>query len=289
MASIQSTALNGLEAIRIRTSLAEARIAMHGAHVTHFEPSGEQPVLFLSRASHFAIGKAIRGGVPVIFPWFGPRSGHPQSPSHGFGRTRLWTLEAAEELPSGEVTVMLRLDADAASQAVWPGAWTLRHRVTVGRTLTMALELENCGDAPLVYEDALHTYIAVSEVQQVEVLGLEGGDYLDKTEGQRRKQQPMAPVRFTGEVDRTYLNTPPRATIVDPGWQRRIVVEKEGAGSTVVWNPWIEKAAALADLGDQEWTQFVCVETGNIADNTITLAPGAVHTSTTRVWSEALA
>jgi len=273
--------IGGLRRLEITTEHAFAEIYLHGAHVAQFAVrrqtvgSGYEPVLFLSARSHFADGKPIRGGVPVIFPWFGPREGHPEAPMHGFARTRSWELETVTEQPDGAIAVVLRLEPSDATRALWPEParashspeWVLRHRITVGAALTMELEIQNNGPAPLRCEEALHTYFCVSDVRQISVTGLEGAEYLDKADGMRRKRQPLEPIRFTQETDRTYVNTTSHCEIDDPGLNRRILIEKHGSGGTVVWNPWVAKAQAMADFGDDEWPFMVCVETGNMADN----------------------
>jgi len=285
-----STGPGGLPRYEITTPLAQAHVYLHGAHVSHFAPAGQPPVLFMSAQSWFQGGKPIRGGVPVIFPWFGPRQGHPESPAHGFARTRAWTAESIHQQPDGNVGLVLRLESDVETRALWgePHDWVLRHRITVGTTLTMELEIENRGAAPFQCEEALHTYFSVSEAGSITVRGLENAEYYDKADGMRRKRQDNEPIRFTAETDRTYVNTAGACAIDDPGLRRRIFIEKAHSDSTVVWNPWIAKAQSMADFGDAEWPGMVCVETGNVADNTLEIAPGAKHVTRTLVRCEAL-
>ncbi len=277
-----------LPRFEIATPLAEARIYLHGAHVAHFAPAGETALIFMSAKSHFLPGKAIRGGVPVIFPWFGPHPTNKTFPQHGFARARSWTPESVSELPGGEIAVVLRLEPDDDSCALWPegGDWVLRHKITVGTALAMELEIENRGLAPIRCEEALHSYFSVSDVRNIEVRGLEGAEYIDKTDALRRKRQGMEPIRFTSETDRTYVNTASVCIIDDPGLRRRIVIERTGSQSAIVWNPWIEKAHGMVDFGDGEWPQMVCVETGNAADNTLEIAVGAAHVTKTTVRAE---
>jgi glucose-6-phosphate 1-epimerase len=267
----------GLVRLAVATRLASAHIYLHGAHVTHFQPARQTPVLFMSESSHFAPGKPIRGGVPVIFPWFGPRAGHPDAPMHGFARTMEWEVESVESWVDQVVTVVLRLAADEQTHAAWPHDFVLRHRITIGHRLEMALEVENWSGAPLVFEEALHTYLAVRDVQHVTVAGLDGGEYLDKTDAFRRKTQEAGPIRLAAETDRIYLHTRAACLVSDPAADRRLRVEKDGSDTTVLWNPWIEKAAALADFGNDEWPQMLCVETANAAENAVTLAHGETH------------
>ncbi|MEO5924268.1 MAG: D-hexose-6-phosphate mutarotase [Bryobacteraceae bacterium] len=259
-----------MEPIRISTPLAEAELYSYGAHLARWTPRGHRPVLYLSPRSLFTPGKGIRGGVPIIFPWFGPKEG---AAAHGFARTSEWSVESQRTLEDGRVEIALVLA-------------NVRFRLTIGLELKMELETTNVGKDVLVFEEALHTYFTVGDVEQVTVAGLEGAEYLDKTDDYQRKRQAEEPIRFDRETDRTYVNTRSTCTILDPSWERRIVVEKSGSASTVVWNPWIEKAMAMSDMEPDGWKQMVCVETGNIGENAVRLAPGESHTMTATIRVE---
>jgi glucose-6-phosphate 1-epimerase len=278
------SAEGGLRRAVLRTPEGEAHVYLHGAHVTHWQPRGHAPVLFMSAHSRFASDAALRGGVPVIFPWFGPRAGDARSPAHGFARRRPWRLER-----EGSHDVVLALDADSDSRAVWPHDFALRLHVEVGAQLTMTLAVSNTSPAPWTYEEALHTYIAVGDVSAATVSGLEGAAYLDKTDSMARKRHPQAPMRITGEVDRIVDGHAGACVVHDPVLDRRVRVDKRGSATTVVWNPWTERARALPDLGDDEWRRMVCVETANTGDDAITLAPGARHEMAAIISCEALA
>ena len=271
------TGEGGLLRLAIDSPLATAHIYLHGAHVTHFQPKAAAPVLFMSRQSFFAPGKPIRGGVPLIFPWFGPRAGHPEAPAHGFARTNEWSVESLTIDGEQVVTAVFQLGASDQTRAAWPHDFSLRFRVVVGRTLTMTLETENTGDAPFTFEDALHTYFTVRDVRETATTGLENTDYLDKTNGMQRQPQGPEPIRITQETDRLYEGTHTTCALDDVGLKRRITIEKSGSQTTVVWNPWIAKAAAMPDFGDDEWPAMLCIETANASANAITLAPGQTH------------
>lgn len=266
----------GLVVIDLSPALAKAQIYLHGAHVTSFQPSGAQPVLFLSRRSQFEKDKPIRGGVPVIFPWFGPREGHLQSAAHGFARTLPWEVESLSCADGASVDLVLALKSDETTRAIWPHDFVLRHRISVGSELSMTLEVVNRSDAPFTFEEALHTYFIISDIHRVTVTGLEGAEYLDKADGGQRKIQDHSPIQISGETDRLYLDTRTVCAVDDPGMSRSIIVEKSGSDSTVVWNPAAAKAARLTDLGD-EWPGMICIETVNAARNSVTLDAGAVH------------
>lgn len=259
----------GLMRAAIATPLAEAEVYLHGAHVTAWTPRGQRPVLFVSSRSLFAPGKAIRGGVPICFPWFGPRGEGREGPLHGFARIQEWTVESTKLHDDGRVEIVLVLA---------PEGFHLRYRVLVGGTLEMQLEVRNDSAAAVTFEEALHSYFAVGDIRQVSVSGLAGTTYIDKTDGFRRKQLGDAPLGIGKETDQVHLGTTAACVIEDAEWKRRITIEKSGSGCTVVWNPWIEKAAAMADLATEDWRGMVCVETANVMEQGVTLQPGASHT-----------
>lgn len=272
------TGTSGLISLTITAPVASGRIYLQGAHITHFQPRGAAPVLFLSTKSHFSTGKAIRGGIPVIFPWFGAHCGNPTAPAHGFARNREWEIEAVDSLPSGAVTVSMILRPDDASQTQAFGhAFLLRYRVTFGEQLELHLETENTGAANFKFEEALHTYLNVSDVREVRVEGLSGAEYLDKTEGFRQKREKSERLQLTGETDRVYLDTQSECVVDDPAAERTISIAKRGSDTTVVWNPWKDKTAALNDMEADEWLRMLCIETANTGENAVTLEPGQRH------------
>ena len=267
----------GLTRLAITSPLAEAHIYLHGGHVTHFQPRDQTPVLFLSGRSFFETGKPIRGGVPVCFPWFAARDGQPAAPAHGFARTMPWEVESLSVDGDQTVLAVLRLAANDETRAHWPHDFVLRHHITIGQRLAMMIEVENISREPFTCEAALHTYLAVADARAATVTGLENAAYRDKTDGLQTKVQPAEPLHFTGETDRIFENTRAACVLHDPSGARRITVEKSGSATTVVWNPWSEKAAAMKDFADDEWPRMACIETANAGANVITIAPGARH------------
>ena len=271
---------NGLERLAIATGRATAEVYLHGAHVTAWQPSGAEPVIWVSGDSQFHPDKPIRGGVPICFPWFSAHATDASAPMHGFARLREWTLSGADDR-GADVQVTFRLtDDDISRRSAWPHRFTADYRITVGDHLALALDVTNTGDAPLTFEAALHTYFAVKDIRQVGVTGLAGTEYLDKVEAFGRKRESDAPIRFAGETDRVYLDTESTCTIHDPGFRRRIEIAKTGSQSTIVWNPWIDKARAMADFGDDEWPSMLCIETANVRDAAVRLEPGSHHRMT---------
>jgi len=267
----------GLDRLRLEASEGEAHVFLHGGHVSHFQPKGERPVLWLSRASHFDRTHPIRGGVPVCFPWFGPNQEDSKAPMHGYARILPWDLVGVTRDASGRLEARLELTADAAARGGFGLGLGVSLSVNVGRSLRLTLVVHNAGAAPARFDEAIHSYFAVSDVAQVRVHGLEGTPYLDKTEAMARKPGAAGPIAISAETDRVYLDTTATVTIEDPGWNRRIVIAKTGSASTVLWNPWIAKARAMPDFGDDEWPRMLCVETANVGEQALTLAPGATH------------
>jgi glucose-6-phosphate 1-epimerase len=274
---------NGLEVVELVTPASTCTIALHGAQVLSFAPRDDREWLWVSDKAHFAVGKALRGGIPICFPWFGP---HPDGglPAHGFARTRVWRLSGVEALDGTRVRAELELASDADTLRVFPHAFTARLAVTAGDGLDLAFEVANTGIAPGAFEVALHTYFAVLAADAVAVKGLGGCAYADKVAGGALRRQDGTPIRFEGEVDRVYDSGGPVA-IAGPARARPIRIESSGAASTIVWNPGPAKTATLADMSPDGFNGFVCVETGNVGDRRVTLAPGARHETHVRYAS----
>ncbi|MEY4386088.1 MAG: hypothetical protein RLY20_1371 [Verrucomicrobiota bacterium] len=256
--------------VRVETVSSLAEIYLQGAHVTHFQRHGENPILFLSREAVFAAGKPIRGGVPLILPWFGPREG---SSAHGFARNENWEL--SEVGFSGDEFARLRFRLpEVRATADWP-RFVAEFEVLIGHTLEMELKVTNVDDArELPLETCLHTYFAVSDITQTTVRGLQGVKYLDALDNYREKVESPEAICVGSEVDRVYFNSPETVEIHDAAWGRVIEVDKSDSLSTVVWNPWIEKSKRLADFGDDEYLRMICIESGNIRQNSHRLKPG---------------
>jgi glucose-6-phosphate 1-epimerase len=267
----------GLQRACARGAHASAELYLQGGHLTQWQPRGGAPVLFLSRRAVYAPGKAIRGGVPLVFPWFGPHPTEPDAPMHGFARSRPWRLVTSGPAADGAIVLELALDDDEGTRARWPSTFRLRYRVTLGATLDLALEVVNTSPAAFTFEAALHTYLAVGDVTAVSISGLEDTPYIDKVDAMARKRQGPAALRLTGETDRVFLGTRAACVVADPVLGRRVVVDKTGSATTVVWNPWAAKAAGIADLEPDDWRRMVCVETANAADDAVTLDPGGRH------------
>ena len=259
--------------VRWSTETGSGAIADHGAQLLAWQPVDQEAVVWMSAHAVFREGIAIRGGVPICFPWFGPGRSGDLTPAHGFARTTLWRrLEALES--EGLVRVVHELDQGLSSAPSFDVPYRVGSTVTAGAELRMELEVENTGPAPFTFEAALHTYLAVGDVRRIRIEGLAGASFQDKVRGIESVQHGS--ITVTGEVDRVY-DSGGTVEVHDPVLGRVIHVSKTGSSSTIVWNPWVEKSHALADFGDDEWQTMVCVETANVGSHAVTVEPGEGH------------
>ncbi len=265
----------GLPLIEIDNHQARAQLSVYAGQLLSYTPQGEsEDLLFLSGQAHYHPGKAIRGGVPVCWPWFGPDPEDRGRATHGFARNRLWTLRATGSTAEGGSHVVLGMTDGEETRAIWPQAFDLELRVTVGESLQLELVSRNTGDRPYTITQALHTYFRVGDIAQVRVLGLEDADYLDKVGAGQRKTQ-HGPILIDQEVDRIYDCGAHADLVIDDGLLgRRIRIAQAGSRTAVVWNPWQAVATQMVDLADDDYRRFVCVETSNAAADVVNLAPG---------------
>jgi len=268
----------GLSRVQITGSFAKGEMFLHGAQVTSWIPAGYNEVLFVSSKSRWQEGQAIRGGIPICFPWFRAKADDPHAPAHGFVRTKMWQLESIVQNKGG-VTVSMFTESDEQTRRWLPAEFRLLHRVTFGSELSLELVCRNTGTTVLRFEGALHTYNRVADVSQARLQGLDNVHFLDNTDSNKEKTQ-RGDVVIAAQTDSAYLNTQSAVDLLDPKSQRRIRLRKANSLTTVVWNPWREGAAGLRDLGDAEWTQFLCVEASNILEAAVNLAPDEEHKMT---------
>jgi len=273
----------GLAVVRVTAQAATAEIYLHGAQVTSWcpntgKPSGADEVLFLSAQSRFQDGKAIRGGIPICFPWFRGKADDAKAPAHGVVRTKEWELTGIAQ-EGDAVTVTLATENDESGRRWWPQEFRTEYRVRVGAQLGLALTVTNMSATAMRFEEALHTYHRVGDAEKVRVTGLDGTAYLDNMDGNREKRQ-AGEVMFTAQTDNAYLDTTEALEVVDPVLGRKIRTVKGNSRTTVAWNPWREGAKALSDLGDDEWRSMACVEASNIMAYAVELGAGEKHTMT---------
>ncbi len=266
----------GLPMIEIENGLASALISLHAGQVLAFRPAeAAQDLLFLSERAYFAPGKAIKGGVPICWPWFGADPEGKGRPAHGFVRSTPWSLLATGVLDDGATRVTLGLADDDSTRALWPHRYNLRLEVTVGSHLRVELITLNREDRPFTITQALHTYFKVGDATRARVLGLEGCRYIDKAkDGHDAVITQDGPVTVSGEVNRIYQKVPPALAIEDPALGRRLRIDSENSATCIVWNPWVETARAMDDLNDEDYLSLLCVESANAADEVIEVPAG---------------
>ncbi|MDH3219772.1 MAG: D-hexose-6-phosphate mutarotase [Gammaproteobacteria bacterium] len=271
----------GLVKAVIANAHAAAEVYLHGAHVTHYQPVETGPVLWISDSAVFAAGKAIRGGVPVCWPWFGVHATNPEFPQHGFARVSEWSVVATASGTDGTTSISLVLEGDG-SLDLWPHPFRLCLAVTVGKALTLSLTARNNADVALEFGAALHSYFRVGDRDSIRISGLDGCDYLDKPDNFVSKRQ-HGDILLDGEVDRVYIETTADCRIHDPVLARRIIVGKSGSRSTVVWNPGLAGALQIPDFDDDGYRRMVCVESANAASDTRLLEPRQSHNLVQRI------
>jgi len=270
---------NDLIFMTVSNKYAGADICLYGAHVTSFRPHNTMEILYLSPDSNFEAGKPIRGGIPVCFPWFGPHKTDPEKPLHGFGRLMYWDVSEAKSLPSGDTLVKLFLHSDAETKAYWPFDFIAEMTIVVGRTLTATLNVFNSSSGSFEYSCALHSYFFLSSVGNISIEGLQGVNYYDQLQNLNLLQEEEF-LEIDHALTRHYLDTETPCVIDDPVFRRRINVGKSGSRVTTVWNPGEEACEKIADLPDDAFESFVCIEAVNAFNHSVVLAPGESHATT---------
>ncbi|MCC7147394.1 MAG: D-hexose-6-phosphate mutarotase [Phycisphaeraceae bacterium] len=291
----------GLTRAEISSPHGAAQVYLQGAHVTEYQPAGEgggrgegggEPVLFVSDKSRFEPGGPIRGGVPVCLPWFAEQHTDAKAPKHGFVRVLPWEVKDASRQADGSVRLELGFVFAPGNEIwtryapYWPWPFSATMTVTVSQALSMALAVRNDGREAFEITEALHTYLKISDIRNVGLRGLAGGAFLDKTKGFAATRQEEQVLRFTGQTDRIYPDSAASCVVEDPGLRRRIVIAKRGSASTVVWNPWAERAGKLEDLGATQWPGMLCVETANAGPNAVRVEAGQTHVLEATIHAE---
>jgi len=275
-----------LPVLLISNAHAQAAVALQGAQVLEYIPRDAHPVIWLSEQVEYRHGQSPRGGIPVCWPWFGALERNPAAvralargdnlPAHGLARSCDWALHSAGETEEG-TELVLRFATDCTPASPWPQPAQLELRIHVGKTLRLALTTYNTGTRPLALTQALHSYFAVSAIDQVHVAGFENSPYIDTLDHWQQRMQHGV-IDFSGETDRIYLKAPSCMRLHDRGWNRTIELRTANSASAVVWNPWIEKGRRLSQFAETAWRDMVCIETANVLDDMLELAPQASHT-----------
>ena len=267
------TGKSGIPVVEIKNTLASAVISLQGAHVLSWKPIDNDEVIWLSDEAKYILGKPVRGGIPICWPWFGAHESNPSFPAHGFARNVLWEVIDTTTIASGETEITFRLSTDELDEKfknIWPLSTAVEYKVSVGKQLNIELSTFNKSDQTMTITQALHTYFNIDDIGNTKVYGLDGKTYLDKTEGFASKIQD-GPITIDSEVDRVYLDTKDDITIDDT--IRKVIIKKQGSRSTVVWNPWKDIAKKMDDLDDEGYRKMLCVESANVADDIVNIKP----------------
>lgn len=253
-----------------------AVVSLQGAQVLSYVPRDGREALWMSPTPRLGTGKAVRGGIPVCWPWFGPHTNDARKPAHGFVRANPWEIVAAAGDDTG-ATLRLAFDATRIETALWPHQAVAEIEITLGTALRVKLTTENTGQTPFALTEALHTYLAIGDIAAVAIEGLAGCPYIDQLQPGRGLFQQHGMLAVAEEVDRIYQDCTMAVSVTDAVLARRITLTKEGSRSTVVWNPWVEKSRRLGDMGENGYRRMVCIEAANAGSDVVTLAPGARH------------
>lgn len=293
---IERIQIDELACWRLQGPAGELLISEQGAQILQYQEWQQPPLLWLSEQAQYQQGHGLRGGVPICWPWFGDLKRNPEpiqkmlstdspSPAHGLVRQQDWQVLNLEDA-GDEVRFSLGFFSDGQLPG-WPHIAELQLDIVLGQRLDISLTCRNTGEHDLHISQALHSYFAVGDIRQVQVEGLNGCQYIETLDHWKNMRQ-QGLLGFNGETDRIYLDTPERLSILDPAWQRRIHLHAQGSGSAVVWNPWIEKAKRLSQFAESDWQHMLCIETANVLEDALHMAPGAEHQLHLSLWSEAL-
>ena len=248
-------------------------IALHGAHIIEYIPANQKPVIFTSKEAIYREGKAIRGGIPLCWPWF---SAHPTDhslPSHGYARIQFWQVVKTSH-KDGITSISFEINHNQLRANV---------TITLGESLEISLTTTNLSEEIKTIGGALHSYFLISDIEAISINGMDNTRYLDTLTNHVENQS--GDIFITKETDRIYMNTSESVTIVDRNWDRTIIIDKTGSKSTVIWNPWIEKSKQMSDLKNEDYRNFICVETANTLEDVYHLTPGSKHSLTTKITS----
>lgn len=265
-------------AVEINNRYARAQVSLYGGQLLSFQPKQGEELLFVSESAFYTEGKAIKGGVPICWPWFGDDPEGLGRPAHGFVRNRVWDVENVATTEQGETEIMLGLVDTKDTRALWPYAFHLQLTMRIGESLSLMLTTTNMGSEVFSLSQALHSYFAIDDITHVAVDGLQGIDYIDKTSNESALMRQQGAVSITGEVDRIYLNPPSVLQIIQVQKKQTIHLASSGSHSVVVWNPWAAIARSMADLREDDYQRFICVETSNAGTDVVRVPAGALHT-----------
>ncbi|MCL1123250.1 D-hexose-6-phosphate mutarotase [Shewanella surugensis] len=278
---ITKTHTNGLEYVDINTHHCQARIFKQGAQIDFFQPQGQKPLLWSSSNNDYQVGTAIRGGIPICWPWFGLHE-NASWPQHGFARIQMWQLSEVN-INDTEVDLLFTLTIDKNSQTYWPYHTQLSARFRLSDRLTVSLINTNLDSQTITLTQALHSYFPIGDIHQLQASGFSQSHYIEFDKGPFEQTQDR--VQFTQETDRIYHPLGPQQLLHTP--DGIIQITRENSQSAILWNPWHAKSKRLSRFNNDDYRSMVCLEAANVLDDKVTLAPNETHTlSTTIQWKK---
>uniref|UniRef100_UPI003216B6B5 D-hexose-6-phosphate mutarotase n=1 Tax=uncultured Draconibacterium sp. TaxID=1573823 RepID=UPI003216B6B5 len=270
----------------VSNKFADATISLYGAQILNFNPSRNMEILWMSPESSFEKGKAIRGGIPVCFPWFGMHETDEKMPQHGFARIMDWQVTKTETLPGGESLISMQLCSSDKTKKYWLHDFCAEMTFTVGNQLEVTLKVTNTADTAIDYTCALHSYFSLSAIENITIEGLQNTRYQNQIDGgDYLQEKPFLEIKEA--TTHHYYNTETACIVNDPVFNRKIKIEKSGSKNTTVWNPWAETCIKMSDVPDDAYHTFVCVETVNKINDVIKLAQGESHETTAIIGFDA--
>lgn len=264
----------GLPLIIVDNDHCRAVIALQGAQLLEFklksmDGNTPTPLLWLSPAAVFAPGKAIRGGIPLCFPWFGPHVTDRSLPQHGFARISKWLLTSSNETVD-TTTLTFTFNSTEQTLRTYPHAFTTELTFKLGKTLEIEFTVTNQSATTMPVSWALHSYFPVSDTEKTSVPELMDFEYVDQIDASRSKHL-LSKLDFSQHIDAVFQCSPEQITLLRP--EGSLIIHNINAPTTVVWNP-NSLANNMADLGPETYRQFVCVERGAALEDGWSLAAG---------------
>ena len=277
----------GYEFITINHQKFDAAFTLHGGHLVHFQHKHQAPLIYLSNTAVFNDTKAIRGGVPICWPWFAkPKKELGNNlPSHGFARVSKWTVAAITEDNHG-VNIDFSLISSKATKQLWDHDFQLTLKAVLGDTIQLSLITENTGVTDFTYSGALHTYLHIANAEQCTIEGL-AEDYTDSLDAGKNKKASTL-LTINAELDSIHQANKSEVVVTDIGNQRRIMMTNTGNDSVVAWNPWIDKAISLEDMPNEGYKTMLCIESAITGQNGVLVEAGQAHTLSTAIKETAM-
>lgn len=268
--------------VRLKSEKGEATISLYGGHLLSYIPLNSTEVIWVSESAIYQTGKAIRGGIPVCWPWFGKNPDDKNLPQHGFARTSIWKISETGIDTEKYPFVVLSLFSATGFENIWPYKFQLDLKVVLKEYLEVSIITYNLDEKPFEITNALHTYLYLSHVENCVIEGLESVEYLDSLENNKLKYEKSS-IKIEMEIDRDYQNTQSPCLIKDSEFNRIIKVSKENSNTTVVWNPWQDTGGRMVDFQENGWNNMVCIEAANTNTDKREIPPGQKHILKTRI------